>query len=85
METDYLNTAGKNAGEIARDIADFLSLPCVIHGKRDIDLAALLPDLNMHEQFSFALLMERLTRKGGIRTPPSSSSAMPSRRRSETR
>ena len=49
METDYLNTAGKNAGEIARDIADFLSLPCVIHGKRDIDLAALLPDLNMHE------------------------------------
>ncbi len=61
METDYLNTAGKNAGEIARDIADFLSLPCVIHGKRDIDLAALLPDLNMHEQFSFALLMEAYT------------------------
>lgn len=61
METDYLNTAGKNAGEIARDIADFLSLPCVIHGKRDIDLATLLPDLNMHEQFSFALLMEAYT------------------------
>lgn len=58
METDYLNTTGKSAGEISRDFADFLALPCVIHGKRDIDLANLLPDLNMKEQFSFALLME---------------------------
>lgn len=61
METEYQNVAGKSAGEITRDIADFLALPCVIHGKRDIDLATLLPDLNMKEQFSFALLMEAYT------------------------
>lgn len=61
METEYLNTAGKNAGEIARDIADFLALPCILHGKKEIDLANLLPDLNMKEQFSFALLMEAFT------------------------
>ena len=61
METEYLNTAGKSAGETARDIADFLALPCVLHGKKDIDLANLLPDLNMKEQFSFALLMEAFT------------------------
>lgn len=61
METEYLNAAGKTPGEIARDIADFLALPCVLHGKKEIDLATLLPDLNMKEQFSFAILMEAMT------------------------
>ncbi len=61
METEYRNTAGKTAGEVTRDIADFLAMPCILQGKKEVDLANLLPDLNMKEQFSFALLMEACT------------------------
>lgn len=61
MNTENLNIAGKNAGEIARDIADFLSQTCVVQGRQEMDLANMLPDLNMREQFSFALLMEAKT------------------------
>ena len=41
-----------------RDISDFLSCSCVIHPERQIDLAYILPELNMAEQLSFALLSE---------------------------
>ena len=41
-----------------RDIADFLSHPCIIHPTKKTDLRCILPDLNMNEQFSFALLSE---------------------------
>ena len=61
METEFQNAVGKSVGEVARDIADFLSYSCVVHPQRQIDLCTLLPDLNMHEQFSFALLSEALT------------------------
>lgn len=61
METAYQNIAGKSAGEVARDIADFLSLSCPVQARQEMDLANLLPDLTMKEQFSFALLMEART------------------------
>ena len=41
-----------------RDINDFLATPCIINPKKKIDLCTLVADLNMHEQFSFALLSE---------------------------
>lgn len=58
MENDFRNAVGKSVGEVMRDIADFLSLPCVLYADKQIDLAQLSPDLNMGEQFSFALLSE---------------------------
>lgn len=58
METEFQNAAGKGIGEVMRDIADFLSTPCVIHRERKIDLRFLTPELNMAEQFSYALLSE---------------------------
>ncbi|MBE6633792.1 MAG: hypothetical protein E7620_05565 [Ruminococcaceae bacterium] len=58
MSNDYLNIAGKSAGEVSRDIAAFLSITCPVHGRKEMDLANLLPELNMKEQFSFALMME---------------------------
>ena len=61
MESEFQNAIGKSVGEVMRDVADFLSSPCVIHPERRIDLAHILPDLNMAEQFSFALLSEALT------------------------
>lgn len=61
METEYQSIAGKSAGEVARDIADFLSRSCVVQGRQEMDLANLLPDLTMKEQFSFAFLMEART------------------------
>lgn len=61
MNSEHLNIAGKSAGEVARDIADFLSLSCPVHARKEMDLANLLPELNMREQFSFALLMEAHT------------------------
>ena len=45
-------------GEVMRDITDFLSTPYIINEAKKIDLCSLVPDLNMHEQFSFALLSE---------------------------
>ena len=61
MDTAYQNIAGKSAGEVARDIADFLGRSCPVHARQEMDLAFLLPDLCMKEQFSFALLMEART------------------------
>lgn len=58
MDNTYRNIAGKSAGEVARDIADFLSHSCPVQARQEMDLANLLPDLTMKEQFSFALLME---------------------------
>lgn len=58
METEFQNAVGKSAGEVMRDIADFLAYPCIVHPERQIDLRTLLPDLNMNGQFSFALLSE---------------------------
>ena len=58
METEFQNAVGKGMGEVVRDISEFLSTPFVIHQEKQIDLCALLPDLNMAEQFSFALLSE---------------------------
>ncbi len=58
METEFQNAVGKGMGEVMRDITDFLCTPYVIHKERQIDLCSLVEDLNMHEQFSFALLSE---------------------------
>ena len=58
METEFQKAIGKSAGEVMRDIADFLAHPCPINPKMNVDLRTLLPDLNMFEQFSFALLSE---------------------------
>ena len=59
METEFQKAAGKSMGEVVRDIGDFLSTPYpLVHRGRQFDLCTLAPDLNMHEQFSFALLSE---------------------------
>ncbi|MBQ9773794.1 MAG: hypothetical protein IJW30_03935 [Clostridia bacterium] len=58
METEFQNAYGKSAGEVMRDIADFLSVPYLIHPKKKVDLCRMVEGLNMHEQFSFALLCE---------------------------
>ncbi len=59
METEFQKAVGKSTGEVARDINDFLNKPYPItHRGRQFDLCRLSPDLNMHEQFSFALLSE---------------------------
>jgi len=58
METEFQKAVGKGMGEVIRDITDFLCTPYVINRTRQIDLCSLVEDLNMHEQFSFALLSE---------------------------
>ncbi len=58
METNLQNAVGKSIGEVARDIADFLSTPYVIGNEHPVELCSLIEDLNMHGQFSFALLSE---------------------------
>ncbi len=58
METEFQNAVGKGIGEVRRDIADFLSTPYIINREKQIDLCSLVENLNMHEQFSFALLSE---------------------------
>ncbi len=58
METEFQNAFGKGAGEVRRDIADFLGTPYVINREKKIDLCSLVEDLNMHEQFTFAFLNE---------------------------
>lgn len=60
METEFQKAVGKGAGEVMRDIADFLAYPCIIEPQKNVDLRTLLPDLNMREQFSFALLSEAM-------------------------
>ena len=66
MEYEFQNAIGKSVGEVVRDVTDFLSCSCVINPERQIDLAQILPDLNMAEQFSFALLSE--AQMQGVRT-----------------
>ena len=61
METEFQKAVGKGIGEVIRDIAEFLSTPFIINEERQLDLCTLVPDLNMHEQFSFALLSEAHT------------------------
>lgn len=61
METEFQHATGKSVGEVVRDVTEFLSCSCIIHPQRQLDLSTLLPDLNMHGQFSFALLSEALT------------------------
>ena len=61
METEFQNAVGKGIGEVMRDISEFLSTPFIINEKRQLDLCTLVPELNMHEQFSFALLSEAHT------------------------
>ena len=58
METEFQNAVGKGIGEVRRDVADFLSTPFIINREKQIDLCSLVENLNMHEQFSFALLSE---------------------------
>ncbi len=60
METEYKNAVGKGAGEVMRDIAEFLSTPFPIHPEKQLDLCALLPELNMYRQMAFALMSEAL-------------------------
>lgn len=61
MESNFQNAVGKSVGEVMRDISDFLSCSCLINPERQIDLASILPELNMAEQLSFALLSEAKT------------------------
>lgn len=61
METEFQKAVGKSVGEVARDMEEFLSCSCIIHPQKQIDLCTLLPNLNMYEQFSYALLNEALT------------------------
>lgn len=58
METEFQNAYGKGVGEVLRDIADFLATPMILKTEKPINLCTLLEHLNMHEQFSFALLCE---------------------------
>ena len=60
METEFKKAVGKSAGEVMRDMADFLAYPCPINPQKNVDLRTLLPDLKMKEQFSFALLSEAM-------------------------
>ena len=68
METEFQKAVGKGIGEVMRDIADFLSTPFIINKERQLDLCTLVPDLNMHEQFSFALLSEAHTQGWEVET-----------------
>ena len=61
METEFQKAVGKSVGEVMRDIAEFLSLSYPIQTQKPVDLCTLLPELNMAEQFSFALLSEART------------------------
>ncbi len=61
IQADHKEIAGKSAGEIARNISAFLSRTLPVQARREMDLANLLPDLNMKEQYSFAILMEAKT------------------------
>ena len=58
MKTEFQNSYGKSVGEVLRDVADFLRTPMPLRTDKPIDLCTLVKDLNMHEQFSFALLCE---------------------------
>ncbi len=60
METEFRKAVGKSAGEVMRDMADFLAYRCPINPQKNVELCTLLPDLNMKEQFSFALLSEAM-------------------------
>ncbi len=61
METEYKNAVGKSAGEVLRDIAEFLSTPYILKDAHQVDLCTLVADLNMPEQMTFALMSEALT------------------------
>lgn len=58
MELEFKQAAGKSAGEVMRDIAEFLATPCIIHKTQNLDLRSLPNDLSMEKQLSFALLSE---------------------------
>ena len=58
METEFQNAYGKSVGEVLRDVADFLKTPMPLKADKPIDLCTLVEQLNMHGQFSFALLCE---------------------------
>lgn len=60
MNNDFQTATGKTPGEVIRDAIGFLSTPCMINSKKKIDLCTLLPELNMREQFAYALLSEAL-------------------------
>lgn len=60
METEFQNAVGKSAGEVMRDMADFLAYSCPINPEKNVDLCTLLPDLNMREQFTFAFFSEAI-------------------------
>ena len=58
METEYQKAIGKSMGEVMCDIKEFLELPCPVALKDKVDLRVILPELNMAEQLTFALLAE---------------------------
>ena len=58
METEYQKAIGKSMGEVMRDIEEFLSLPYPVELQEPIDLRTILPNLNMAEQLTFAILAE---------------------------
>ena len=58
MELEFKQAAGKSAGEVMRDLSEFLATPCIIHKTQDLDLRELPNGLSMEKQLSFALLSE---------------------------
>lgn len=72
METEFQKAVGKSPGEVVRDISEFLSTPYpILHRGKQIDLCTLTPELNMHEQFSFALLSEAYAQGWEVRAAES--------------
>ena len=67
MNTENLNIAGKNAGEIARDFADFLSQACVVQGRQEMDIVLLETADILLKNFHLHLCRFRL-KKSGVRT-----------------
>ncbi len=61
MESEFRQAIGKSAGEVMRDVSEFLATPCTLQNTKQacpLDLRALPNGLNMAEQFTFALLSE---------------------------
>ena len=63
METEYQKAIGNSMDEVVREVSEFLALPYPIQLQEEFDLRNLLPDLNMAEQLTFALVSEAHVQK----------------------
>lgn len=62
METELKNAVGKSAGEVLRDLGEFLSLSVTVkRGNEQLELSSLTPLLNMRRQLAFSLMSEAAT------------------------